>query len=52
MNIKNRRNLTLTNLAAGTLRMETRKKMDYKYLERRLNEIRQQACFYGADRRG
>lgn len=49
---KNRHNTTLHYQNPDGMENRTRRKLDKRYLEKRLDEIRQQACIYGADRRG
>jgi len=48
----NRYNAVLHFQAPNRMENRTRRKLDKRYLEKRLDEIRQQACIYGADRRG
>ena len=48
----NRFNAVLHYQNSNRMENRTHRKLDKRYLEKRLDEIRQQACIYGADRRG
>ena len=49
---KNRHNAMLHYQNPDGMENRMHRKLDKRYLEKRLDEIRQQACIYGADRRG
>ena len=48
----NKHNMMLNYQQPDGIQIQTHRKVDDQYLKRRLDEIRLEACIYGADRRG